>query len=132
MDGKEIQKKLNQSTTDVLRVGNYMKMFDRILLYNIAVNSMPPEALQETLNIWEKVIKRGINEESSSRNKFLESSRQGRKAKYRNEPDGEDLMLTLLEQYEIAKEVIQSNLKRTIEDEDTEEDYRDEDEDYEI
>lgn len=113
-----------------MRVGNYMKMFDRILLYNIAVNSMPPEALQETLNIWEKVIKRGINEESASRSEFLESSRQGRKAKYRSEPDGEDLLLNLLEQYEIAKEVIQSNLKKPFEtdDDDEEEDY---DEDYE-
>jgi len=130
MGSREIQKKLNKSTTDVMRVGNYMKMFDRILLYNIAVNSMPPEALQETLNIWEKVIKRGINEESASRSEFLESSRQGRKAKYRSEPDGEDLLLNLLEQYEIAKEVIQSNLKKPFEtdDDDEEEDY---DEDYE-
>lgn len=116
MDGKEIQRKLNESSTDIMRVGNYMKIFDRILLYNVAVNSMPPEVLQETLNIWEKVIKRGINEESANRNEFLESSRQGRKAKYLNEPDGEELMLTLLEQYEIAKEVIESNLRRPHED----------------
>jgi len=131
MDSKDIQKKLNSSTTDIMRVGNYMKMFDRILLYNIAVNSMPPEALQETLNIWEKVIKRGINEESANRNKFLESSRQGRKAKYRNEPDGEDLMLNLLEQYEIAREVIQSNLKKPFDEEDDFEEYDESEDGYE-
>ena len=112
MNGKELQKKLNKPTTDMPRVANYMKMFDRVLLYNIAVNAMPKEALEETINIWEKTVKRGINDEAANRNEFLESSRSGRKAKYCQEPDGEDIMLNLLHQCNIAKEVIQANLKQ--------------------
>ncbi len=113
MTGKELQKQLE--TADIEKVGQYMKMFDRILLCTLAVNTMPKEAILGTINIWEKVIKKTINSDVMSRTEFLESTPEGRRAKYDNEPDGEDLRLHFLKQCDIAKNVIYSNLAQQFE-----------------
>lgn len=110
MTGEELQEQLQDA--DVERIGKYMEMFDRILLYTVAVNTMPKEALQGTVTLWEKVIKRGINGESQKRTEFLQGTRRGRRARYERQPDGEDLRLGCLKQYDIAKDIILSNLRQ--------------------
>ena len=107
MTSKDLTKKLDNA--DHERVGQYMKIFDRVLLYTIAVNTMPKESLDATFRLWETIIKRGIDEDSKSRTQFLESY-TGRKAKYQKEPDGEDLRLYCLKQYELARDLIRVNL----------------------
>lgn len=110
MDGKNIQEILKDS--DIQFVGKYMKMFDRILLYTLAVNFLPEDAITGTVNLWDKVIKSGINQEVNGRNEFMENTPAGREAKYQNEPDGETLRLYSIKQWKIARDIITSNLKK--------------------
>ena len=117
MEAKEIQEMLKDS--DIQYVGKYMKMFDRILLYTLAVNFLPEDAIKGTLNLWDKVIRSGINQEVNMRNEFLEGTKEGRLAKYSNEPDGETLRLYSMKQLKIAKDIISSNLKKPEEMDDT-------------
>ncbi len=114
MTGEELQEQLQNA--DVERIGKYMEMFDRILLYTVAVNTMPKEALQGTVKLWEKVIKRGIDGESKKRTNFLQGTRKGRRARYEKQPDGEALRLNFLKQCGIAKNVILSNLSQNKDD----------------
>ena len=116
MTGKDLIKQINEA--DVEKIGQYMKIFDRILLYTIAVNSIPKEALDETFKLWDHIVKNGIDEDANKRTDFMESY-EGRKSKYQKEPDGEDLRLFCLKQYEIARNIIQSNLSRKEEDDDS-------------
>jgi hypothetical protein len=109
VNGKELIKQINEA--DVDKVGQYMKIFDRILLYTIAVNSVPKESLDATVKLWETVVKKGIDEDAKLRTNFMESY-QGRKSKYQKEPDGEELRLYCLKQYELAKDIIKSNLTK--------------------
>jgi hypothetical protein len=109
MTGKDIIKQLNEA--DMEKIGQYMKVFDRILLYSLAVHTIPPEGLEETFVLWDKIIKHGIDEDAKLRTNFMESY-EGRKAKYQKEPDGEDLRLYCLKQYAIAKNIIRSNLSQ--------------------
>jgi hypothetical protein len=110
MDGKELQEILKDS--DIQFVGKYMKMFDRILLYTLAVNFLPEDAINGTVNLWDKVIKNGINQEVNVRNEFMENTPAGRDAKYHSEPDGETLRLHSVKQWKIARNIIISNLKK--------------------
>jgi len=110
MTGKELQKQLEDA--DMERIGKYTDMFDRILLYTLAVNSMPKAALEGTVDLWEKVVKRGIDGECSRRTDFLEGTRLGRRAKYEKQPDGESMRLEHLKQCAIAKNVIKSNMSQ--------------------
>ena len=109
MTGKDLIKQINEA--DVEKIGQYMKIFDRILLYTIAVNSIPKEALDETFKLWDHIVKNGIDEDANKRTDFMESY-EGRKSKYQKEPDGEDLRLFCLKQYEIARNIIKSNLSK--------------------
>ena len=109
MTGKDLIKQINEA--DVEKIGQYMKIFDRILLYTIAVNSIPKEALDETFKLWDHIVKNGIDEDANKRTNFMESY-EGRKSKYQKEPDGEDLRLFCLKQYEIARNIIKSNLSQ--------------------
>jgi len=109
MTGKDLIKQINEA--DVEKIGQYMKIFDRILLYTIAVNSIPKEALDETFKLWDHIVKNGIDEDANKRTDFMESY-EGRKSKYQKEPDGEDLRLFCLKQYEIARNIIKSNLSQ--------------------
>lgn len=105
---EDLSKKLQES--DIQQVGQYMKMFDRMLLYTLATNLLPKSALHGTMKLWEKVIKKNIDGDCKNRTEFLETTIEGRKAKYEQEPDGEDMRLHSLKQFEIAREVVHANL----------------------
>ncbi|KKM97169.1 hypothetical protein LCGC14_1170730 [marine sediment metagenome] len=115
-DKQDLQKRIEQADMD--SVGKFMKIFDKMLLYTIAVNFLPQEAIHGTVDLWDKVIKKGINEDAISRTKFLESTQPGRMALYREEPDGEDIRLHFLEQWKLAREVILENLSKGASEED--------------
>lgn len=93
------------------RVEAYMNMFDRVLLYTLAANLMPKPAVDGTLGLWDRVVKRTIDLDATKRTEILESTVGGRAAKYRNEADGEELRLHALKQWEIARTLITTNLR---------------------
>jgi len=117
----EIQKKIAASDPD--RLNGYMDMFDRLLLYNLAVGTMPPETLDELIEKWEQTVKSVIDSESTLRTKFLESTPQGRLAKKHKQPDGEDLRLLFLATLDTAKQIVTRNLQRNEEDGEFEYDF---------
>jgi hypothetical protein len=110
----EIQKMIAASDPD--RLNGYMDMFDRLLLYNLAVGTIPPETLDELIQKWEQTIKGMIDTESKHRTHFLESTPQGRLAKKHKQPDGEDLRLLFLTTLNTAKQIVTRNLQRTEDD----------------
>lgn len=114
MNLKEIKEMLEQA--DPQRVEGYLNMFDRVLLYTLAVNTMPKEALDGTMSMWDQVVKRTIDIDATKRTNYLESTTVGRAAKIKNEPDGEDFRLFCLKQWEIAKTLITANLRTRTED----------------
>lgn len=120
--GKELKKLIEQS--DHEKVEAYLHMFDRILLGVIASHLVPEELVNYSLELWEKVIKGGINSESVRRTNFLEETITGRSAKYRKEPDGEEYRLHCLKQLDVAYSLIENNIKK-----DSEDKYENEDED---
>ena len=81
----EMQKRIAESDPD--RLNGYIDVFDRLLLYNLAVNSMPSEMLEMLVGQWDKTIKVTIGTESLHRTHFLESTPQGRLAKKQQQPD---------------------------------------------
>ena len=89
------------------------------MLYNMAVNTMPPEALQGIVKMWNKVVLKSIDMDASLRTHYLEGTKLGRVAKINEEPDGEELRLHCLDQWKLAKSVVDANLLNpTIIDED--------------
>ena len=96
--------------TDHDKLESYMRMYDRILLYTLASNLMPKESIDETINLWEKVIKKTIDSDATMRTKFMESTPTGRIAKLREEPDGEDLRLHSIKTWNLAKNIISANM----------------------
>ncbi len=102
------------------RLHGYIEMFDRLLLYNMAIGILPPEHISEIITRWEQAMKMTINSESKLRTHFLESTPQGRIAKKQKQPDGEDLRLLFLNTLDTAKQMVTRNLKR---DQDDEVDY---------
>lgn len=115
MDSKAIIK--NIQSADAERIEAFLRMFDRILLYTIAANSMPNDMLNATISLWEQVVKKSIDIDANKRTTFLESTPTGRAMKLNEEPDGEDLRLHWLKQWDIAKSVITSNLLKRESDE---------------
>ena len=99
------------------RLQEYVHVFDRILLYTLAVNTMPSEFINNTIKIWDEAIKKSINLDATARTEILESTPLGRVIKLREEEDGETVRLRNLEQWKAAKDIIMSNLNR--EDEET-------------
>ena len=100
------------SAADPARLNCYIDMFDRFLLYSLVSNVMPEEAIQEIIQSWERTIKDTIDSECSMRTNFLESTLQGRLCKKHHQPDGEAIRLSALEGFNVAKEIVQSNLKK--------------------
>jgi hypothetical protein len=109
-DGHQLNEKLKEA--DIQQVGQYMKMFDRMLLYTMASNIMCKEDLESIIKLWLKTVKRNIDSDSNKRTTFLEETITGRKAKYNQEPDGEDLRLHCLKQLDLTQDIICSNLFR--------------------
>ena len=108
MDNKEILKILKEADHD--RVESYMHMFDRVLLYTLAANTMPEEVLRGTIQLWDKVVKRTIDLDAGRQTEFLEGTISGRTAKFKRMPDGEEIRLRHLRQWKIAKDIISANL----------------------
>lgn len=111
---KRLHKILKEADQD--RVEGYMNMFDRVLLYTLATNTMPSDALKETIELWDKVVKNSINFDAIKRTNTLENSTIGRAAKLHKEPDGECLRLHYLKQWKIARKLIVANLQSESED----------------
>lgn len=109
-----MQKKVSEA--DPERLKGYIDMFDRLLLYNLAVGSMPGEIIDEMIKKWEQTIKSTINIESKHRTHFLESTPQGRVAKKQQQPDGEDIRLLFLDTLDTAKQIVSRNLQRNEDD----------------
>ncbi len=117
MDDDVVQSLQNLlQNADQERIEGYMKMLDRILLYNLAANIMPDESKQDVIKFWDKVIKKTIDLEVTKRTEFLEGTPVGRIAKYRKEPDGELHRLHCLKHWAMARQVISANLERSKED----------------
>lgn len=93
------------------RVEAYIGLFDRILLYNIASKIVPKESLEQSIRVWDMIIKKGIDSDVVKRTNFLEETVIGRASKFQDEPDGEEFRLHCLKQIDIAKSVIENNLK---------------------
>lgn len=111
MNKKEQEIRDLVENADHERVETYMRLFDRILLYTIASKLIPKEAVQFSLESWNTIVKKGIDFDSTKRTNFLEETVVGRAAQLRDEPDGEEYRLHCLKQYEIAKSVIEANLR---------------------
>lgn len=91
-------------------VESYLRMLDRILLYNCVAHSMPKEMINDAVELWQKIITKNIDSESSKRTNFLESP-EGRIVKMTGLPDGEEYRLNCLKQMNIAKAIVDVNFK---------------------
>lgn len=111
-----MHKKISEADPD--RLNGYINMFDRLLLYNLAAGSMPPEIINKMVNKWAQTIKITIDMEVQHRTNFLESSPQGRLAKKQKQPDGEDLRLLFLDTLATAKQIVTGNLQRNDDEDD--------------
>jgi len=120
---KKLQKLLKGA--DQERVEGYMHMFDRVLLYTLAANMMPSKSLDDTIGLWDKVVKKSIDFDATKRTEFMEETVLGRASKLKDEIDGESLRLYYLKQWKVAREIIAANLQR--EDEDDNSDDSDDD-----
>ena len=99
---------------DPERLEGYMRMFDRILLYNLAANMMPPDAMDDVIDFWEKAVKKTIDIDCQKFTQFLQSTPQGRLASITGEQlDGEDMRLRFLGAFDLAHEIIASNVIRS-------------------
>ena len=110
--GKKTNMHKRISEADPERLNGYIGMFDRLLLYNLAVGSVSPEILDEMIKKWAQTIKTTIDTEAQHRTHFLESPPQGRLAKKQDQPDGEALRLLFLETLSTAKQIVSHNLQR--------------------
>jgi len=108
MDIQSINKRIAEVNPE--RLEAYQRMFDRILLYTLAANFLPQEHLKKTLDLADKVIKRTIDVDSCNRTRFLQETKEGRVERMKDAYDGEDVRLISLKTWELAKELITSNL----------------------
>ncbi len=115
MTPQELKNKAMNADHDKLE--SYIRMYDRILLYTLASNIMAKENIEESIDLWEKVIKKTIDSDSVNRTKFMESTSAGRIAKLRREPDGEAMRLSDVKTWKIARDIISANLSRDEEEE---------------
>jgi hypothetical protein len=97
---------------DPSQLNGYIQMFDRMLLYTVAVHTMPREALQAAQQMWLKAARKGIDKEATGRTNFLEGTREGRFQKMMRQPDGEDVRVKHLEILQLAKDIINRNFEK--------------------
>jgi hypothetical protein len=114
---------------DQERVEGYLRMLDRILLYNITVNTMPPEMLQGIIDLWDDIVLKSINIDATMRTHLLEGTKIGRLSKLKEEPDGEEIRMHCINQWKTAKQVVEINLLHPRNSEGEAEDKEDEDKD---
>jgi len=67
----EMYKRIAEADSE--RLSGYIDMFDRLLLYNLAAGSMPPEIIDELIIKWAQTIKTTINTEVVARTHFLDT-----------------------------------------------------------
>jgi hypothetical protein len=118
MTEKEAKKLISDPKIDFDRIDGYIRMFDRILLYTMAVNLMPKEALDTVMTQWEQIVKKTIDIDAVNRTNFIEGTKLGRLAKYKKEPDGEEVRLSHLKHWKTAKDIVSSNLLANYKDDD--------------
>lgn len=120
---------VTKDNADGERVEGYLRMLDRILLYNMAVNTLPPQVLKGIVGLWDNVVMKSIDMDATMRTEYMEGTKLGRVAKLQDEPDGEELRLHCLEQLNIAREVVENNLlnPRIADTLDMDDDYDDDD-----
>jgi hypothetical protein len=109
VDIKDILKLMED--VDQERLEAYLRMFDRILLYVLAANVMPSEAVDNTVDLWNKTIKKTIEVDVNSRTEHMEFTPMGRLARMREEPDGEQLRLDCVKAWKMARDLITIKLK---------------------
>ena len=105
---KELQELIKNS--DPVRVEAYLQMMQRILVYSLATRLMPKDELSQTIQFCDNLVKKSIDIDASHRTEFLESTPMGRTAKLMKEPDGEDVRLHGLQQWSVARTIIEANL----------------------
>ena len=110
MTPQELQERMKEA--DFNQIEKLMRLFDRVLLYNLAVHTMPDEFLMKTVEFWDKIVKMGIDRDANNRTDILESTIMGRRAKFGQMPDGEQVRLESLKQWQIARDIITSNLQK--------------------
>ena len=111
MNKEDFLNHVNSSSSN-LRFESYLRILDRLLIWNMCAALLPKEGINKILNFWEKAVKKSIDAECNDRTTLLHESPLGRLASFKNEPDGELHRLTLLKELDIAKFVVTSNLKQ--------------------
>lgn len=109
MTEKQLQSLLEN--TDHEKIESYIGIFDRILLYTLAASLIPKETVKYSMEIWESLVKKGINLDSTKRTNFLEETVPGRAALLRGELDGEEYRLHCIKHFQVAKSVIENNIR---------------------
>lgn len=110
---KDIDKIKNQlQSVNQEQLKTYIELLDRYLLYNVVAAHLSPEIISKIIESWEQTIKKSINIEVVARTSFLENTHEGRLAKLNKMPDGEAFRLESLKILNIAKSLVQTQLKR--------------------
>jgi len=91
---------------DQEKLETYMRMFDRMAVYVLTANLMPPPARRKAMKMWDSMVKTSIDTDAKNRTNFLEASPLGRGAKLRGEPDGEMIRLESLKAWKLAHDLI--------------------------
>lgn len=106
---KDIEDQINKVDPERLEI--YIRMFDRVLLYNLAAMALPKESIDEVLLFWDKVAKKSIDIDSQKITDFLHGTVAGRLISSNPEQsDGEDVRLRSLAALKLAKHIISSNI----------------------
>jgi hypothetical protein len=113
--GREFDKTLSELNDKVQGVDQgqlkfYMDMLDRFLLYNLVAMNLPKEAVCRIIESWTRSVKQSIDVETRMRTDFLESTQEGRAAKFKQVPDGEAFRLDSLKTLKVARELAEQQL----------------------
>ena len=100
---------------DPERLEAYHRMFDRILLYTIASNIIPPDRVDRIIQVADKIIKKTIDIDSNKQTTFLHDSKDGRSARLESslidhKYDGEALRLDYLKTWTLVKDIVKANM----------------------
>lgn len=94
------------------RLEGYHHMFDRLLLYTLGAQLISPDQVDKIIRNADKIIKKTIDIDSQKRTTWMYTTKEGRKARYDGEFDGEDLRLHYLHTWNVVKEVVKANLTK--------------------
>lgn len=109
MNPKDLLERIASANPE--RLEAYHRMFDRILLYTIASQLIPDEAINKLIGNADKIIKQTIDKDASIRTTYLQTTKQGRKDRIEGAFDGEDVRLEFIKTWEIVKDIVKGNLK---------------------